>query len=119
MDKEKEIEEMAHRSGFCEHPDRHCLERYGDCSECSTYARCESLINAGYGNVKQAVKEFAERLVIKIDFLIGDAKDKGNFYSEQGDYELSIQADKAVDTLLEVKTEISELLKELHGEVNE
>ncbi len=72
MDKEKEIEEMAHRSSACEHPDRHCLKRYGDCSECSVYSICEDLIDAGYGNVKQAVKEFAEELKAEINALPKD-----------------------------------------------
>ncbi len=66
MDKEKEIEAMAHWSGACEHPDRHCLDRYGDCSECSTYAKCEGLFNAGYGDVKQARKETAKEIYEKV-----------------------------------------------------
>lgn len=57
MDKEKEIEEMA--KAMCKgcsmiecKPDEHCY----------VYPPAERAVNAGYGNIKQAVKEFAEKL---------------------------------------------------------
>lgn len=56
MDKEKEIEEMA--KAMCKgcsmiecKPDEHCY----------VYPPAERAVNAGYGNIKQAVKEFAEK----------------------------------------------------------
>lgn len=65
MNKEKEIERMA--KVLCDSPNR-------DCNTCHTYLHgrlrenCEYIsfankfISMGYGNVKQAVKEFAEKL---------------------------------------------------------
>lgn len=65
MDKEKEIEEMAK---FC------CIHKNRECKTCCTYVggvcieHCayhsfaERLQEAGYGNVKQSVREFAEKL---------------------------------------------------------
>lgn len=56
MDKQKRIEEMAKNTGACEHPERNCLEKKGDCAECSMYAISQSLHNAGYGNLKDFVQ---------------------------------------------------------------
>lgn len=50
MDKEKQIEEMAEDILKIQHGSKPC------------FIVAETLVNAGYGNVKQAVKEFAERL---------------------------------------------------------
>lgn len=61
MDKEKEIEEMAKvlYGHYCKD------DKCGECKEpsCLEYRRAVKLYNAGYGDVKQAVKEFAENAV--------------------------------------------------------
>ncbi|MDE6965505.1 MAG: hypothetical protein K2O94_00850 [Clostridiales bacterium] len=57
MNKKKEIEEMG--KAMCEKfRSDHC----GNDCECANEFIAEKLINAGYGNVKQAVKEFGEKL---------------------------------------------------------
>jgi hypothetical protein len=57
MNSEKEIEKMG--KAMCEEfRSDHC----GNDCECANEFIAEKLINAGYGNVKQAVKEFAEKL---------------------------------------------------------
>lgn len=60
MDKEKEIEEMAKvmYRHYCKD------DKCGECKQpnCLGYCRAVQLYNAGYGNVKQTIKEFAERL---------------------------------------------------------
>lgn len=67
MDKEKEIEEFAKK--FCAYRSEKrncktcCTYLYGYCVENCPYLKIsEELINSGYGNVKQAVKGFAEKL---------------------------------------------------------
>lgn len=74
MDKEKEIEEMRKNAGCyfadinktCAEMRKICEEThtssFEECENCCTYEECELLVDAGYGNVKQAVKEFAEKL---------------------------------------------------------
>ncbi len=61
MDKEKEIEEMARVIEYCAHKDCESCRKQGN-YRCSAYNKATDLRNAGYGNVKQAVKEFAEKL---------------------------------------------------------
>lgn len=57
MNKEKEIDRLG--KAMCEKfRSDHC----GNDCECANEFIAEKLINAGYGNVKQAVKEFAEKL---------------------------------------------------------
>lgn len=57
MNSEKEIEKMG--KAMCEEfRSDHC----GNDCECANEFIAEKLINAGYGNIKQAVKEFAEKL---------------------------------------------------------
>ncbi len=64
MDKEKEIEEMAKALH------QNCsFAKYGGELLCGDSAK--ALVNAGYGNVKQAVKEFAEKLRGKSRFICG------------------------------------------------
>ncbi len=63
MDKEKEIEDIGKM--FCGYQDRKCklccTYLYGQCVETCPYLKfAEKFCNAGYGNVKQAIKEFAE-----------------------------------------------------------
>lgn len=68
MNKEKQIEEMAKLIGGSECPSEKCpkmdkeqVKAFGACN----IHRAQILYNAGYGNVKQAVKEFAERVKAK------------------------------------------------------
>lgn len=61
MDKEKEIEKIKTIMG-CD---------YNDCESCYSYSKkscslrpmAERLVDAGYGDVQAAVKEFAERII--------------------------------------------------------
>ena len=77
MNKEKEIEEMAKVLKKAIVYDKHAALTYGYTS--IYYAlTAENLINAGIGNVKQAVKEFAELLDNKAQDLNGDSWDEYN-----------------------------------------
>lgn len=65
MNKEEKIEEMAmtisaKKSNLCEVVCGKCKPLYKE--GCYDYNLAKYLVNAGYGNVKQAVKEFAEKL---------------------------------------------------------
>lgn len=61
MNKEKEIEEIV----------KHTCNREGIAKRCPQRIT-EALVAAGYGNVKQAVKEFAEKLKAEINALPKD-----------------------------------------------
>lgn len=64
MDKQKEIEEMAKK--ICKSSSVGC--NFPTCNKCGIKDTCKAriyatrAIKAGYGNVRQAVKEFAEKL---------------------------------------------------------
>ncbi len=60
MDKEKEIEELVKVLRDCEE----YADIYGNSIEHTATAK--NLLNAGYGNIKQAVREFAEKFEEKI-----------------------------------------------------
>ena len=81
MNKTKEIEEMA--KYFCGRRNRICKLccsfTGGVCVEnCKFLQFSKDLHNAGYGNIKQAVKEFAELLDNKAQDLNGDSWDEYN-----------------------------------------
>ena len=60
MDKQKEIEKMAKMQNSCWRIScEKCIEAQRECDE---YWRAELLVNQGYGNVRAAVKEFANDL---------------------------------------------------------
>ena len=70
MNKEKQIEEMAKLIDGSECPSEKCpkmdkeqVKAFGACN----IHRAQILYNAGYGNVKEAVKEFAEKLKEKVE----------------------------------------------------
>lgn len=47
---EQNIQRMAHCSGRCDHPERNCADRIGECKECSVYSTCRTLYSQGYRN---------------------------------------------------------------------
>ena len=107
MNKEKQIEEMAKFIDGSECPSEKCpkmdkeqVKAFGACN----IHRAQILYNAGYGNVKQAVKEFAERV---------KAKFYANSVSRMKGYKEEIVCDLTVD---EFNGEIDELVKEVCGE---
>lgn len=61
MEKEKQIEEMIKITDSHNCPKGQCFKFGYSCNRC----KIETLVNAGYGNVKEAVKEFAERVKAK------------------------------------------------------
>lgn len=75
MDKEKQIEEMAKLmfaadcsmcvSEACPAFGRGILKE--EKFTCNNYLLAKALYNAGYGNVKEALKDFAERVKAKIE----------------------------------------------------
>lgn len=65
MEKEKQIEEMIKITDSHNCPKGQCFKFGYSCNRC----KIETLINAGYGNIKEAVKEFAEKLK---SFIIGN-----------------------------------------------
>lgn len=67
MDKEKEIEEMS--TTIISNADENLIS----CSLFTAQKISEWLVNAGYGNVNQAVKEFAEKLKAEINDLPKEA----------------------------------------------
>ena len=94
MDKQKEIEKMAF--SICPMPQ--AAEYITDCTKCGYNGDClrqkhaKKFMEKGYGNVRAAVKEFAERI-------------KTAFYQEFEELIPSIMADK-----------IDELVKEVCGD---
>lgn len=63
MEKEKQIEEMIKITDSHNCPKGQCFKFGYSCNRC----KIETLVNAGYGNVKEAVKEFAEKLKEKVE----------------------------------------------------
>lgn len=106
MEKEKQIEEMAKL--MCENS-RRCYELCGNCyGEKDNFYGCkgfaELFYNAGYGDTKQAVKEFAARV---------KAKFYANSVSRTKGYKEERVCDLTVD---EFNGEIDELVKEVCGD---
>lgn len=63
MDKEKEIEKMAKMQNSCWRIScEKCIEAQRECDE---YRRAELLVNQGYGDVREGVKEFVENIIQK------------------------------------------------------
>ena len=64
MDKQKEIEKMAYC--LCTFPEKYGLplscESCGNNGNCVRQKTAEELINKGYGNVRAAVEDVAERI---------------------------------------------------------
>lgn len=93
MDKEKQIEEMAEIIQYAitdcplngDVPD--CENCRYNVEICTETQEAEALMNAGYGNVKEALKEFAEKV-------------KMAFYYEFDELIPSIMSDK-IDGLIE------------------
>lgn len=71
------------------------------CQSCMIDNIAYALIAAGYGNVKQAVKEFAEKLKMRFS----SARDELDFYI-------------AVYNFSDIKRKIDNLITELYGEEN-
>lgn len=99
MDKEKEIEEMARDL------DKNCLAfTFGYSIETTTIKFAEMLINAGYGNVKQAVKEFAEAVLKELDLIEEHCLDMHNWQGQSA--------------VCECTERLKDKFKELYGEGN-
>lgn len=65
MDKEKEIEKIAQILGGCH--DCSCKECLQSCDlGCKSYDRALAIVNEGYGDVNEAVNDFAERVKIAL-----------------------------------------------------
>lgn len=107
MTEQEQIEEMAKLIDGSECPSEKCpkmdkeqVKAFGACN----IHRAQILYNAGYGNVKQAVKEFAERV---------KAKFYANSVSRTKGYKEEIVCDLTVD---EFNGEIDELVQEVCGD---
>lgn len=107
MEKEKQIEEMAKfingskcPTEKCPKMDKEQEKAFGPCN----IHRAQILYDAGYGNVKEAVKEFAER--VKGIF-------SGNAEERQKGYAKEIVCSLTID---EFNEEIDELIEEVRGE---
>lgn len=104
MDKEKEIEGMA--KAMCKgcsmiecKPDEHCY----------VYSPAERAVNAGYGNVKQAVKEFAEKFKQKVKRVSDNGftgKTEKQLYQRRG-------MEEGLQMAIEI---VDDLILELYGE---
>lgn len=99
MDKQKEIEEM--RQVMAEYScGKKCTPSCEKRGYCHIERFIENLIDNGYGNVKQAVKEFAEKLKERVKFKeVITTKREFNVYRE-----------------VVSKEQIDELIKKLYGE---
>lgn len=93
MDKEKQVEKMAK-----------IIDEMYNVYDTTAGDIAEGLHDAGYGNVKEAVKEFAER--VKGIF-------SGNAEERQKGYAKEIVCSLTID---EFNEEIDELIKEVCGE---
>lgn len=120
MNKEKEIEEMEKAIISA---NARVWEDGGDCYHAGEYReptareRAERLINAGYGNIEQAVKEFAEDLEKKFGARIDWLRERQRMFAEQRDYR---EAHCYMVARMELESSIDyfyELLKEKFGEV--
>lgn len=107
MTEQEQIQEMAKLIDGSECPSEKCpkmdkeqVKAFGACN----IHRAQILYNAGYGNVKQAVKEFAERV---------KAKFYANSVSRTKGYKEEIVCDLTVD---EFNGEIDELVQEVCGD---
>lgn len=89
MEKEKQIEEMIKITDSHNCPKGQCFKFGYSCNRC----KIETLVNAGYGNVKEAVKEFAERI-------------KMAFYYEFDELIPSIMSDKIDEIAKEYGVEV-------------
>lgn len=107
MEKEKQIEEMARalcgnsynaEKGYCNKFDTECD------FQCSAYLKSKRVYALGYGNVKEAVKDFAER--VKGIF-------SGNAEERQKGYAKEIVCSLTID---EFNEEIDELIEEVCGD---
>lgn len=111
MDKEKEIEEMAmkisaRKSNLCDVICVRCKPIYK--KVCSDYQLAKYLIGADYGNIKQAMEEFAAQVIKR-----ADAK---AIFQEWYNYEKLGGRLIGMDQLKRI---IEDLRTELYGEPNE
>ena len=95
MDKEKQIEEMAKVLCADSVKCKHCPNRGFSKERCNIIRHMRWLQHEGYGNIEQAVREFAEELKKKFDGLNCD-----EVYFE-GDYvDISIVSETLIDQLI-------------------
>lgn len=95
MDKEKEIEDMA--EVIREENERMFV--YHDGYVCTPIDQAKTLNNAGYGNVKQAVKEFAGNIIELFDEM---GMERSSEYNDGYD-------DGVVDCITNIKSRLTEL----------
>lgn len=107
MDKEKQIEEMAKLINgskcpieVCPKIDKEQEKVFGACN----IHRAQILYDAGYGNVKEAVKDFAERVK---GIFSGNAEERQKGYAKEIGCFLTVG---------EFNEEIDELIKEVCGD---
>ena len=107
MNREEQIKEMARalcgysynaETGYCNKSDEECDFM------CPPYLKSKRIYSLGYGDTKQAVKEFAERV---------KARFYANSVSRMKGYKEKIVCDLTVD---EFNEEINDLVKEVCGE---
>lgn len=77
------------------------------------YGIAEELVSVGIGDIKQAVREFAERLKSKLQTDIADFKE---FRKCTDDTIILAQCNRAIDTVENTIGLIDELVKEVCGE---
>lgn len=103
MNKEKEIEEMS------------SIIRPFVTVLCEEDTVAEALIDAGYGNVKQAVKEFAEKLIDFCDKKIKFLKRTADLAQNKGMISLFCDFLQRCDEYKAMKIEIKNIINEHDG----
>lgn len=117
MNNENEIERMA--KNICKSSLAGC--NFPTCSKCGIKDTCKARIyatravNAGYGNVKQAVKEFEEKLKEKFSKRISDLKNSEEECQEVGDWETAARCKVTYNEIENVLNGFNQLITELYG----
>lgn len=106
MDKEKEIEELAEE-----------LEKGKEYPYINTPTEmAERLVLVGYGNVKQAVKEVADRLKERSTNRITALKNSEEECQEVGDWETAARCKVAYNEIENVLNGLNQIITELYRE---
>lgn len=115
MNKEKEIEEMAKvlfESGVALDATDFAFGVDGD----DHFTRLAiKLVNVGFGNVKQAVNDFAERLKEKFSKRISALKNSEEECQEVGDWETAERCKVAYNEIENILNGFNQLITELYG----
>ena len=126
MEKEKQIEEMIKITDSHNCPKGQCFKFGYSCNRC----KIETLVNAGYGNVKEAVKEALqkeqEKEIKKQEAFaraMGFAPDASPYYiarkyKEKFEYAMKELAEARKETFMEIMEMLQEMIDHLEDVID-